>query len=151
MLRLIIAILLATLAVTACGGLSEEDKQGLIDTAIAAQNEAGIAAERAAEALGEHEQAWAKVEAGPQYVAQVQMETAATMERLGDLRGAEQFRQEAREGLNSHPLWIAAQEAIAKYHEAAAAYSKADETAIQALEAVKAAGIWEQYEAATRR
>ena len=149
MFRLISVILLATLAISACS-LSEEDRQRLIETAIAAQDEAGIAAERATEALAEHTQVWAQVEAGPQYVAQVQMETAAKLEASGDRVGAEQFRKEAREGLNSHPLWIAAQEATAKYREAAENYSKADESAIQALEAVKAAGIWEQYVAATR-
>ena len=45
MFRLVSAILLVTLAISACS-LSEEDKQRLTDTAIAAQNEAGMAAER---------------------------------------------------------------------------------------------------------
>ena len=72
------------------------------------------------------------------------------MERLGDLRGAEQFRQEARDGFNANPLVQDAKAATDRYHELQAEYAKADKAAVKALEDVKAAGLWDEYQKAYR-
>ena len=130
---LAVVLLLSALAPT------EEEKQQLIDTALAAQEAAGLAAEQVDLALRRHEEAWLLAEQGPLSDARMKMVEAAKYGR------ADTIRDEVLRELHSHRLYVSARNATAHYKTVQAVYHEADAAAVEALEAVRAEGLWDRY------
>ena len=123
----------------------------LIETALAAQDEAGRLAEESATALAAHDTVWDKVAGGPQFVISKIMESATKLERLGHHQRAAEMREDARKSFWSNPLVIEAETATEHWRAVSARYSEADRAATEALEAVKNAGLWSLYEEAENK
>ena len=123
----------------------------LIEAALAAQDEAGRMAEESVEALTAHEEAWAKVEMGPQFVARNIMKVADDLDSLGHHTRAQNMRDEAWASFDANPLVRNAKAATARYQEVVARYSEADSTATEALQTVQDAGLWHLYEEAENK
>ncbi len=62
--------------------------------------------------------------------------------------GADLIRPQVLRELNSHHLYISARNATARYDAARTHYREADAVAAEALEAVRAAELWDRYAAA---
>ena len=135
-------VFLAVVILLIASAPTEADKQQLINTALAAQEAAGLAAEIVDLALLRHEEAWFLVEQGPQHDAQIKL---AEADKYGN---ADIVRPQVLRELHSHPLYISARNATVHYNMARASYREADAAAVKALEAVMAAGLWDRYEAA---
>ena len=76
----------------------------MIETALAAQDEAGRLAEESATALAAQEEAWAKVEAGPQFVLREVAKSADRLDSLGRHTQAQQMRDEAWASFDANPV-----------------------------------------------
>ena len=133
---------LAVVILLSASAPTEEEKQQLIDTALAVQETAGLAAEQVDEARRQHEESWLLVEQGPQRDARMEMAEAA---KYGN---ADLIRPQVLHKLTSHRLYISASNATARYKTAREFQRDAEAAAINALKAVRAAGLWDRYEVA---
>ena len=124
------------------------DNAELITKAIAAQEKAGRLAERATEAFGKHEFLWNQIAQGPQATAARLIADADDLERQGYADAARNLRADSdafwkSEAVSS--LMRNAEAATKEYMELLGQYGEADREAVAALEAVKEAGLWNQY------
>ena len=133
------------LCILACSGLSEDDKQALVDTALEATEKADTLRERRDAALLDFEDAWVRVEGGPQIMLLARQDIADDMESRGLTIQARRMREDAQAEFEAEPLVIEATRLAAIYRGLDTSFVEANRKLADALVALQDAGITDLY------